>query len=66
MADRGVGLDEAQHRASIMQLASIVGDMAGKIVQADDLTFSAIVKEAATLVVRQQRRQTEMTRFTMH
>jgi hypothetical protein len=66
MADHGLGLDESQHRASIMQLASIVGDMAGKIAQADDVTFSAIVREAAMLVRSLQRRQAEMTRFTAH
>jgi flagellar biosynthesis regulator FlaF len=66
MADNGIGPEEAQQRASIIHLTTIIGDMTGRIAQADDQTFSAIVREAAMLVRSLQRRQADATKSTVH
>jgi hypothetical protein len=40
--------------------------MTGRIAEADDATFSAIVREAAMLIRSLQRRQADAARFTVH
>ncbi|ABC93222.1 hypothetical protein RHE_PC00015 (plasmid) [Rhizobium etli CFN 42] len=66
MADAEIGPDEAQHRHSIMHLTTIIRDMTGRIAEADDTTFAAIVREAAMLIRSLQRRQADAARFTVH
>lgn len=50
----------------IMRLTMVINDMAGRIAEADDASFSAIVKEAAMLLRTLHRRKEDMARFTVH
>lgn len=50
------GGDDVRERALVIRLTEIIGGMTVKIAQADDATFSAIVKEAAMLVQSLQQR----------
>lgn len=60
------GGDDARERALVIRLTEIIGDLTGKIAQADDATFSAIVKEAAMLVQSLQQRHAGGTAFRIH
>ncbi|ANM19268.1 hypothetical protein AMK06_PA00021 (plasmid) [Rhizobium sp. N541] len=66
MADAEIGPDEVQHRHSIIHLTTIIRDMTGRIAEADDTTFAAIVREAAMLICSLQRRRADAARFTVH
>lgn len=50
MADAEIGPEEAQHRHSIIHLTTSIHDMTGRIAEAEDTTFAAIVREAAMLI----------------
>ncbi|EGE57681.1 hypothetical protein RHECNPAF_41004 [Rhizobium etli CNPAF512] len=65
MAEVEIGPDEAQHRHSIIHLTTIIRDMTGRIAEADDTTFAAIVREAA-MIRSLQRRRADAARFTVH
>jgi len=56
MADAATGPDAGRYRGSIIHLTTIISDMTGTIAQADDATFSAIVREAAMLIRGLQQR----------
>lgn len=64
MAD--AGSEDPQHRHSIIHLTTIIRDMTGRIAEADDATFSAIVREAVMLVRSLQQRQADVVRLTVH
>jgi len=66
MADAATGPEAGRYRGSIIHLTTIISDMTGRIAQADDVTFSAIVREAAMLVRGLQQRQADAARFTVH
>jgi predicted histidine transporter YuiF (NhaC family) len=66
MADAEIGPEEAQHRHSIIHLTTIIRDMTGRIAEADDPTFAAIVREAAVLIRSLERRQTDAAGCTVH
>ncbi|TBF43691.1 hypothetical protein ELG72_32040 (plasmid) [Rhizobium leguminosarum] len=66
MADTEMGSEDPQHRHSIIHLTTIIREMTGRIAEADDVTFSAIVREAAMLILSLQRRQADAARFTVH
>ncbi|RUM24072.1 hypothetical protein EFQ99_19170 [Rhizobium vallis] len=66
MADSGFGPDDVQSRYSIIHLTTIIRDMTGRIAEADDATFQAIVREAAMLIRSLERRRTDAARFTVH
>lgn len=66
MADAETASEDAQHRTSIVQLTTIIRDMTGKIAEADDATFSAIVREAAMLLRSLQLRQAEPATSSVH
>lgn len=59
MAYAEIGPEEARHRQSIIHLTTIIRDMTGRIAEADDPTFAAIVREAAMLIRSLQRRRTD-------
>ncbi|MBB4575901.1 hypothetical protein GGI59_004263 [Rhizobium lentis] len=50
MADAEIGPEEAQDRHSIIHLTTSFHDMTGRIAEADDTSFAAIVGEAAMLI----------------
>ncbi|PDV87801.1 hypothetical protein CO652_13870 [Rhizobium sp. H4] len=64
--DAEIGLEEARHRQSIIHLTTIIRDMTGRIAEADDPTFAAIVREAAMLIRSLQRRRADAASFTAH
>lgn len=66
ITERQGSVYEPNHRALIMRLTMIVGDMTARINQADNATFSAIIREAAMLVSLLRRRQPETAVFTVH
>ena len=66
MANTEFGPEDAQSRSAIIHLTTIIRDMTGRIADADDATFSGIVREAAMLIRTLQRRQAEGARFTVH
>ncbi|MBY5584262.1 hypothetical protein [Rhizobium leguminosarum] len=66
MADAQMGSEDPRHRHSIIHLTTIIREMMGRIAEADDATFSAIVREAAMLIRSLQRRQADAARFTVH
>lgn len=66
MADSQFGPEDAQSRQSLVHLTTIIRDMATRIAEADDATFSAIVREAAMLIRSLERRRTYAARFTVH
>ncbi|WP_411195681.1 hypothetical protein [Rhizobium sp.] len=66
MADAETGSEEAQHRTSIVRLTTIIRDMTARIAEADDATFSAIVREAAMLLRSLQLRQAEPATYSVH
>lgn len=66
MADGQFGPEDAQNRYSIIHLTTIIRDMTGRIAEADDATFSAIVREAAMLIRSLERRKADAARFTVH
>ncbi|OWV89130.1 hypothetical protein ATY78_19580 [Rhizobium sp. R635] len=66
MADSQFGPEDAQNRHSIIHLTTIIRDMTGRIADADDATFSAIVREAAMLIRSLERRKADAARFTVH
>ncbi|MBB3646432.1 hypothetical protein FHX14_002629 [Rhizobium sp. BK619] len=66
MADAEIGPGEVQHRHSIIHLTMIIRDMTGRIAEADDPTFAAIVREAAMLIRSLQRRQADAAGCTVH
>ncbi|MBX4904792.1 hypothetical protein HJA83_26140 [Rhizobium bangladeshense] len=66
IADSQFGPDDAQNRHSISHLTAIIRDMTGRIADADDATFSAIVREAAMLIRSLERRRADVARFTVH
>lgn len=66
MADSQFGPEDAQSRHSIIHLTTIIRDMTGRIADADDATFSAIVREAAMLIRSLERRKADAARFTVH
>ncbi|ULR47704.1 hypothetical protein [Rhizobium sp. K102] len=59
MVDAEIGPKETRHRQSIIHLMTIIRDMTGRIAEADDPTFAAIVREAAMLIRSLQRRRTD-------
>lgn len=65
MADAATGPDAGRYRGSIIHLTTIISNMTGKIAQADDAAFSAIVREAAMLIHGLQQRQADAV-FTVH
>jgi hypothetical protein len=66
ITERQGSLSEPNHRALIMRLSVIISGITAKIAQADNATFSAIIREAAVLVSALQRRQLETAALTMH
>ncbi|SCB58204.1 hypothetical protein GA0061105_104128 [Rhizobium aethiopicum] len=66
MADSQFGPEDAQNRHSIIHLTTVIRDMTGRIADADDATFSAIVREAAMLIRSLERRRADAARFTVH
>ncbi|RUM08828.1 hypothetical protein [Rhizobium chutanense] len=66
MADAETGSEDPQHRTSIVRLTTIIRDMTGRIAEADDATFSAIVREAAMLLRSLQLRQAEPATSSVH
>ncbi|ARO33060.1 hypothetical protein NXC14_PB00237 (plasmid) [Rhizobium sp. NXC14] len=66
MADSQLGLEDAQNRHSMIHLTTIIRDMTGRIADADDVTFSAIVREAAMLIRSLERRRADAAKFTVH
>ncbi|EJZ20028.1 hypothetical protein NE852_25715 (plasmid) [Rhizobium sp. Pop5] len=66
MVDSGFGPDDVQNRHSIIHLTTIIRDMTGRIAEADDATFQAIVREAAMLIRSLERRRADAARFTVH
>ncbi|MEF0941909.1 hypothetical protein [Rhizobium sp. BR 362] len=66
MADSEFGPEDAQSRQSILHLTTIIRDMTERIAEADDATFSAIVREAAMLIRSLERRRADAARFTVH
>lgn len=61
-----VSHDDSQHSISIVRLVSVLQGMTSRIADADDATFSAIVRESALLLHTLERRRQEMARFTVH
>ncbi|CAN7650486.1 hypothetical protein [Pararhizobium sp. LjRoot238] len=57
---------DAQHLIPIVQLIAVIEEMAGRIADADDATFSAIVEETASLLRTLEQRRQEMAIFTVH
>lgn len=66
MANAATGPEAGHYRSSITHLTTIIGGMTDRIAQADDTTFSAIVREAAMLVHSLQQRQADAAVFTVH
>jgi hypothetical protein len=66
MASDAAGSGDIQHQLPIVRLVGVVKEMTVMIAEADDASFSAIVREAALLVRTLQRRQQEMAKFTIH
>jgi hypothetical protein len=66
MANDAAGSGDIQHQLPIVRLVGVVKEMTVMIAEADDASFSAIVREAALLVRTLQRRQLEMAKFTIH
>ncbi|NTF66025.1 hypothetical protein [Rhizobium rhizogenes] len=60
ITERQRDFNGSDHRALIMRLTTIVGTMTVKITQADDATFSRIIREAVIVVsaLRSPRLQT--------
>jgi hypothetical protein len=66
LAGGGGVRDEVHQHTAIMQLTAIISNMTDKVAEADDATFSAIVKETALLLCTLQRRQADMTGHATH
>ena len=66
MANDAAGTGDVQHQLPVLRLVGVVKEMTVMIAEADDASFSAIVREAALLVLTLQRRQQEMAKFTVH
>lgn len=66
ITERQGSVYEPNHRALIMRLTIIIGDMTARISHADNAAFSTIIREAAMLVSLLQRRQPETAVFTVH
>lgn len=57
---------EERSQASIVRLTATLQAMTDSIATADDITFSAIMREAALLIRTLKHRQTDFTPFTIH
>ncbi|NTI46359.1 hypothetical protein G6L94_32525 [Agrobacterium rhizogenes] len=59
-------LNGSDHRALIMRLTTIVGTMTAEITQADDATFSTIIREAVIVVSALRSRQLQTSPLDIH
>jgi hypothetical protein len=66
MAGDGTKGEGSPYRIPIVRLTVVIGDMADRIAEADDASFSAIVREAAMLLRTLHRREEGIARFTIH
>ncbi|MGV1861586.1 hypothetical protein [Rhizobium rhizogenes] len=66
ITERQRDLNAWDHRALIMRLTMIVGTMTVKITQADDATFSAIIREAVVVVSALRSRQLQTSALNTH
>ncbi|NTG04916.1 hypothetical protein G6L08_34460 [Agrobacterium rhizogenes] len=66
ITERQRNFDGSDHRALIMRLTTIVATMTAKITQADDATFSTIIREAVIVVGALGSRQLQTCPLYIH
>ncbi|MQB45882.1 hypothetical protein DXT94_28580 [Rhizobium sp. ICMP 5592] len=66
ITERQRDINGPDHRALIMRLTAIVGTMTAKITQADDATFSTIIRDAVIVVGTLRSRQFQTSPLNIH